>query len=72
MKLKQRHLLAVLLITATALAQAANETLDEVVVTATRTEQALTQTLSHATVITQKEIQTSQAVDVPTLLKSLA
>lgn len=70
--MKQRHLLAVLLITATPLVQAANETLDEVVVTATRAAQALTQTLSHATVITQKEIQASQAVDVPTLLKSLA
>jgi len=70
--MKQRHLFAALLLAATPLAQAVNETLDEVVVTATRTEQALAQTLSHATVITRKDIEASQAVDVPTLLRNQA
>ncbi len=42
------------------------------IVTGTRIEQPLKQTLSHATVITQDEINSSQAADVPTLLKSLA
>ncbi|MBI4807388.1 MAG: TonB-dependent receptor [Nitrosomonadales bacterium] len=70
--MKQRHIFAALLVAATPLAQAATEMLDEVVVTATRTEQALTQTLSHTTVITRKDIETSQAADVPALLKGLA
>lgn len=42
------------------------------IITGTRIEQPLKQTLSHATVITQQEIQDSQAVDVPALLKTLA
>ncbi len=54
------------------MAQAATDSLDEVVVTASRTEQALTQTLSHTTVINRKDIETSQAVDVPALLRGLA
>lgn len=70
--MKQRHLLAALLLAATPLAQAATDSLDEVVVTATRSEQALSQTLAHTTVITRKDIEYSQASDVPTLLKSLA
>lgn len=70
--MKQKILFAALICVVTPLAYAATETLDEVVVTATRTEQALTQTLSHTTVITRKDIETSQAADVPTLLKSLA
>ena len=70
--MKQKHFIAALLFVATPLAQAATDSLDEVVVTATRTEQALTQTLSHTTVITRKDIETSQAADVPSLLKNLA
>ena len=42
------------------------------IVTGTRIGQPLKQILSHATVINQQEIQDSQAVDVPSLLKNLA
>ncbi|MEQ1674011.1 MAG: TonB-dependent receptor, partial [Candidatus Nitrotoga sp.] len=42
------------------------------IVTGTRIGQSLKQTLSHATVISQQEIQNSQATDVPSLLKNLA
>jgi len=42
------------------------------IVTGTRAPQPLKQSLAHSTVITQQEIQDSQAADVPTLLKSLA
>ncbi|MBI5891596.1 MAG: TonB-dependent receptor [Nitrosomonadales bacterium] len=70
--MKQKYLFTALLIAATPLAQAAPESLDEVVVTAARTEQTLAQTLSHTTVITRKDIENSQAADVPALLKGLA
>jgi vitamin B12 transporter len=70
--MKHRHLFSALLLAVTPLAQAATESLDDVVVTATRTEQLLTKTLSHATVITRKDIENSQAVDVLALLKNLA
>ncbi|MDD4912691.1 MAG: TonB-dependent receptor [Sideroxydans sp.] len=70
--MKYKYLLGTLLCAATAFVQAENSSLDEVVVTATRAEQALTQTLSHVTVIARHDIESSQAVDVPTLLKSLA
>ena len=70
--MKHKYLLGALLCAATAFAQAENSSLDEVVVTATRAEQALTQTLSHVTVISRDDIENSHAVDVPTLLKSLA
>jgi vitamin B12 transporter len=70
--MKRKHFITALLYAAIPAAQAATDSLDEVVVTATRTEQALAQTLSHTTVITRKEIESSQAVDVPTLLKGLA
>lgn len=70
--MKRKHLFTAMLIAAIPAAHAATESLDEVVVTATRNEQALSQTLSHATVLTRKDIESSQAVDVPTLLKSLA
>lgn len=46
--------------------------LDEIVVTATRIEQPLRQSLSSTSVITRQEIQDSQAIDVPSLLKNLA
>jgi vitamin B12 transporter len=70
--MRQRQLLAALLVAATPLAQAESETLGEVVVTATRMEQPLQQALAHTTVINQKDILDSQAADVPTLLRQLA
>ena len=45
---------------------------DAVVVTASRTEQRLRDTIPHTTVLTQKEIRDSQAIDLPTLLRSEA
>ncbi len=45
--------------------------LNEVVVTATRIEQPLKQALASTTVITQKDIQESQAVDLPTILRNV-
>lgn len=46
--------------------------LDEIVVTASRMPQPLDQSLTHTSVINQKDIQASQAPDLPTLLRSLA
>ncbi|MDD2700393.1 MAG: TonB-dependent receptor [Sideroxydans sp.] len=69
--MKQHNLIAALLCAASTLATAQDD-LDEVVVTATRNEQHLTQTLLHTTVISQRDIQSSGATDVPTLLRSLA
>ena len=72
-KMKYKNLIAALLCAVTPFAYAeTTETLDEVVVTATRVAQPLKQSLSHTTVITQQDIQASQAVDVPSLLKNLA
>ena len=45
---------------------------DAVVVTASRTQQRLRDAIPHTTVLTQKEIRDSQAVDLPTLLRSEA
>ena len=70
--MKQQKLLAAILCAVTPLAYAATDTLDEIVVTATRVAQPLTQSLSSTSVITQQDIQSSQAVDVPSLLKNLA
>jgi vitamin B12 transporter len=42
---------------------------DAVVVTASRTEQRVRDTIPHTTVLTRKEIQDSQAVDLPTILR---
>lgn len=42
---------------------------DAVVVTASRLEQQVTDTIPHTTVITQKDIQASQLVDLPSLLR---
>jgi vitamin B12 transporter len=42
---------------------------DAVVVTASRSEQLLRESIPHTTVITQREIRESQAVDLPTLLR---
>ncbi|MDD2684888.1 MAG: TonB-dependent receptor [Gallionella sp.] len=46
--------------------------LDEIVVTATRVAQPLNQSLAHTSVISQKDIFASQAVDVTALLKQVA
>ena len=43
---------------------------DAVVVTASRTQQRLRDAIPHTTVLTEKEIRDSQAVDLPTLLRS--
>ena len=43
---------------------------DAVVVTASRTQQRLRDAIPHTTVLTQKEIRDSQAVDLPSLLRS--
>jgi vitamin B12 transporter len=48
---------------------AADDPADEVVVTATRDAQRLGATIQHTTVITEREIRASQAVDLPTLLR---
>ena len=45
---------------------------DAVVVTASRTEQRLRDAIPHTTVLTQKEIRDSQAIDLPALLRSEA
>jgi vitamin B12 transporter len=45
------------------------KTLAPVVVTASRLEQAQTEALPHTTIITEREIRSSQAVDLPSLLK---
>jgi vitamin B12 transporter len=45
---------------------------DAVVVTASRTQQRLRDAIPHTTVLTQKEIRDSQAVDLPSLLRSEA
>ncbi len=72
--MKLQKTLAAILCAATSLAGATEEPtpLELIIVTGTRIEQPLKQALSHSTVITQKDIQDSQAVDVPSLLKTLA
>lgn len=45
---------------------------DAIVVTASRTQQRLRDAIPHTTVLTEKEIRDSQAVDLPTLLRSEA
>ncbi len=70
--MKQQSFFAALLCAVIPFAQAATDTLDEVVVTATRLEQPLDQSLAHTTVINNAEIRASQAADVPALLKNLA
>ncbi len=72
--MKLQKTLAAILCAAASLAYATEENtpLELLIVTGTRIEQPLKQALSHSTVITQKDIQDSQAVDVPSLLKTLA
>ena len=50
-------------------AYAADDPADELVVTATRDTQRLGNTIQHTSVITEREIRASQAVDLPTLLR---
>jgi vitamin B12 transporter len=69
--MKQQKLIAALLCAVSSLAFA-QDSLDEVVVTAARSEQALARTLLHTSVISQRDIQSSGAVDVPTLLRNLS
>ena len=45
---------------------------DAVVVTASRTQQRIRDAIPHTTVLTEKEIRDSQAVDLPALLRSEA
>lgn len=65
------HLIgAVLLVPTAGLAQQQQDSiLKPVVVTASRLEQSLTDTIPHTTVITTREIQESQVVDLPNLLR---
>lgn len=71
--MKKSYLIAAFFCALSPLAHAATDiSLDEIVVTATRLEQPLKQTLSSTTVISQEDIQNSQATDVPTILRSVA
>lgn len=70
--MKHKYLLGTLLCAVTYFAQAANNTLDEVVVTASRNEQAINQTLQSTSVIMQRDILESGVTDVPSLLRNLA
>lgn len=70
--MKQEYIFAALLLAATPLAQAATESLNEIVVTATRTPQSLDKTIADTTVIKEQEIRDSGAPDVATLLRTLA
>lgn len=72
--MKLHYFLAAILCAAPSLAYAAEENtpLEILIVTGTRMSQPLKQALPHSTVITEQDIQASQAVDVPTLLRSLA
>ncbi|BBJ00444.1 outer membrane receptor protein [Ferrigenium kumadai] len=71
--MKQNRLFAAILCAVSPLScAAADDVPDEIVVTATRIAQPLKQSLSSTTVITQQEIRSSQAVDVPSILRSMA
>ncbi|MFA6014163.1 MAG: TonB-dependent receptor [Gallionellaceae bacterium] len=71
--MKQKYLIAALLCAASPIALAESiESIDEVVITATRVARPLKRSLVDTTVVNQQDIQNSQAVDVPALLKNLA
>lgn len=70
--MKQKHYLAALLLAATPLAQAATDSLDEVVVTATRFEDKSTNKPVNVTVISREEISQSSARTLPELLSMQA
>ncbi len=66
--MKHKYLLGALLCAATALAQAENSSLDEIVVTASRFKETATTKPINMTVITRADIQQSSARTVPELL----
>lgn len=70
--MKRNYFLVAVLFAAIPLAQAATETLDEVVVTATRTEQAADESLASVTVITRQDIERLQARSLPEVLRGVA
>ncbi|HLP98379.1 MAG TPA: TonB-dependent receptor [Sideroxyarcus sp.] len=70
--MKRKHLFAAMIFAATSVAQAATETLDEVVVTATRFEDKLANKPVNVTVITQEDIRQSSARTLPELLSAQA
>ncbi len=70
--MKRKYIITALLFAATPLAQAATDSLDEVVVTASRMPQSLDKTIADTTVLNEQDIRNSGAADVPTLLRSLA
>ena len=71
--MKPQHLIAAILFALFSPAHAEQDSpLEILIVTSTRTAQPLRQSLSHSTVITERDIQFSQAADVPSLLKNLA
>lgn len=69
--MKHHKLFAALLCAVTPLAQAASETIDEVVVTATRTAQAADASLASVTVITRQDIEHLQAQSMPDVLRGV-
>jgi vitamin B12 transporter len=70
--MKHHQLFAALLCAVTTpLAQAATETIDEVVVTATRTAQAAEASLASVTVITRQDIEQLQAQSLPDVLRGV-
>ena len=72
--MKQKKLVAAILCAVAPLAYADSDDtpLEIRVVTGTRIEQPLQKSLSHTTVITHQDIEQSQAVDVPSVLRNLA
>lgn len=70
----QKRITALLLCAASPFvhAEGDNTPLDLNIVTGTRSEQPLSQSLSSVTVLTQEDIQNSQAQDVPTILRDVA
>ena len=72
--MKQQIFLAAILcaVASWAYADGDDTPLEISVVTGTRIEQPLQKSLSHTTVITRQDIEQSQAVDVPSVLKNLA
>jgi vitamin B12 transporter len=70
--MKHKHFLAAFLLAVTPLAQAATDSLDEVVVTATRTAQAADASLASVTVITREDIERLQAQSLPDVLRGVA
>ncbi len=70
--MQRNYFFTALLFAVTSLAQAATDTLDEVVVTATRTAQAADASLASVTVITRQDIERLQAQSVPEVLRGVA